>query len=160
MPLFGRSPAQPRVKQQSACTPQALGALHCTARGTGGVAGLYRCSRVPPPPSCPQPQVMRPCGRRSNATVLGAVDSGYPTGGRWALRRRVGAAGPSVPPGAGAGPWLQTCRPRPRSVCVCGGGGGGGQGCIRRRGGGTPSLCPATVPLTASARLNGICVRQ
>ena len=36
----------------------------------------------------------------------------------------------------------------------------GGGGCIGR-GGGTPlqnpSLCPATVPLTASAILNGIC---
>ena len=47
--------------------------------------------------------------------------------------------------------------------------GGGGdpppppKGCIGRGGGGfsgAPSLCPATVPRTASARLNGICNRQ
>ena len=44
--------------------------------------------------------------------------------------------------------------------------GGGGQGCIGRGGGTThppsraPSLCPATVPLAASASFNGICNRQ
>ena len=46
--------------------------------------------------------------------------------------------------------------------------GGGGGTAMHRKGGGTPplppsrahSLCPATVPLTPSAGLNGICNRQ
>ena len=67
---------------------------------------------------------------------------------RWGGRRGV----PSHAPG----------HSRSECVCVCG---GGGQGCIGR-GGGTPppsrapSLFLATVPLKASARLNGICNRQ
>ena len=46
------------------------------------------------------------------------------------------------------------------------GGGGAGQGCIGRAGGTppppsrAPSLCPATVSLTASASVNGTCNRQ
>ena len=47
-------------------------------------------------------------------------------------------------------------QPPPPKGCIRGGGGGGTPPSTRR----APSLCPATVSLTASAGFSGICNRQ
>ena len=103
--------------------------------------------RDPPTPS-------RPVGRG----VSGGVPQRTPVG-KWLRGLGVGGGGWGCPPGPPRG-----CAPRTP---------GHPQRCLGWRGGGTPplepappplsrapSLCPATVSLTPSAGLNGICNRQ